>query len=305
MPVLGRDVEAWRRALRRIEDLGYHGVSVSDHVIGGWSMDALTVLAAAAMATTRLRLRTLVLANDYRHPVLLHRAVASIDVLSGGRMELGLGTGWWAEEYAALGVPLDPPSARVARLDEAIDLLRGLFAGTPVDHEGEAYTVRGVTGLPAPVQRPHPPIQVGGGSRNILRLAARKADIVGILPSRGQDAHIPLEGLGAEAQAARTRTIRDAATLAGRDPDAVPVQASLLGFALELPGGRRQGASSVLPPGAMDDPGVLDGPWVITGDEDEAVARFLAWREAYGFSDIHVGSDAEAFAGVVERLAGR
>jgi len=98
MPVITPDVAAWRRKLERIEDLGYHGVSVSDHVIGGWSMDVLVALTAAAMATTRLHLRSVVLANDYRHPVLLHRAVASLDVLSGGRVELGMRTGWLPAE---------------------------------------------------------------------------------------------------------------------------------------------------------------------------------------------------------------
>jgi probable F420-dependent oxidoreductase len=302
MPVLGRDVGAWRDALARIEGLGYHAVSISDHVIGGWSMDALTALAAAAMVTTRLRLRTQVLANDYRHPVLVHRAAASIDVLSGGRLELGLGTGWWRAEYAALGLDLDAPAVRVARLAETLDLLDGLFAGGPVDHAGPAYRVRGVTGLPAPVQVPRPPILVGGGSPGILRLAARRADIVGILPTRGPEGTVPMDGLHPAAQAARTRLVREAAIAAGRDPARIPLQASVLGFVLDLPGGRRQGASSILPPGALDDPGALAGPFLVRGDEDAAAERIVAWRDAYGISDIHVGSDAVAFGGIVERL---
>jgi probable F420-dependent oxidoreductase len=305
MPVLGRDVGAWRAALGRIEGQGFHAVSVSDHVINGWSMDALTALAAAAMATTRLRLRTLVLANDYRHPVLLHRAIASIDVLSGGRMELGMGTGWLPAEYDALGLVLDPPPLRVARLAEALDIFDALFAGGPVEYHGSSYSVRNLVGLPETVQRPRPTLLVGGGSPGILRLAARRADIVGILPTRGPDARIPLYALTDAAQDARTQIVRDAATAAGRDPDTIPLQASILGFRLERPGGRREGASSVLAPGALDDMGARGGPFLLVGDADEAAERLVHLRERFGISDIHLGSDPEVFAGVVERLAGR
>jgi probable F420-dependent oxidoreductase len=306
LPVIGPDVAGWRRQLERIEDLGYHAVSVSDHVIGGWSMDVLIAMTAAAMATTRLRIRSLVVANDYRHPVFVHRSIASMDVLSGGRIELGLGTGWWPAEYAALGLALDPPAVRVARLAEALDIIEGLFAGGPVDHEGAAYRMHGVEGRPQPVQRPRPPILVGGGSRGILELAARRADIVGVLPTRGADARVPVELLTPEANARRVAIVREAAAAAGRDPGGIPIQLSILASEVVGPDGtRRRTVSSLVPEAVVDTSRDRELPGVVAGDVDEACAMLREWRDRYGYSDVHVGADAEAFGPVVERLAGR
>jgi probable F420-dependent oxidoreductase len=305
MPVITPDVRAWRRALERIEDLGYHGVSVSDHVVGGWSMDVLVAMTAAAMATSRLHVRSVVLANDYRHPVLVHRAVASLDVLSGGRVELGLGTGWLPAEYQALGLRLDPPSVRVSRLEEALDIIEGLFAGT-VDLEGQAYQVRGVEGLPRPVSVPRPPIMIAGGAPRVLRLAGRRADIAAVLPVRAADGRIAASELEPEAHDRRARLVREGAESAGRDARAIPVHVNLLGFDLAGADGRRhRGASSILAPGTTEAAAGRDVPMLVEGDADEVAGRLVAWRERYGFSDIAVGSDAEAFAGVVARLAGR
>lgn len=306
LPVIGPDMGAWRRRVERIEDLGYHAVSVSDHVIGGWSMDVLIAMTAAALATTRLRVRSLVVANDYRHPVLVHRAIASMDVLSGGRVELGIGTGWWAEEYAALGLTLDPPAVRVARLEESIDIIEGLFGGEPVDHDGTSYQVRGLVGRPAPIQQPRPPILIGGGSRGILELAARRADIIGVFPSRGPDAKIPTDALGPRANEQRMDIVRDAARAAGRDPDRLPVELSILASELAAPDGtRKRTVSSVVTEAVIDDARGGEMPGVLVGDVDEACARLLAWRARYGYSDVHVGSDPEIFAPIVARLAGR
>src|SRR5262245_26137152 len=134
---------------------------------------------AAAAATTTLRIGSNVFANDFRHPVMLGREAAAIDVFSNGRLIFGLGTGFYHGDYEQSGIPLDPPGVRVKRLEEAIQILKGIFATAPFSFTGKHYTIRDVSLTPAPVQKPHPPILVGGGSPRILALAAREADIVG------------------------------------------------------------------------------------------------------------------------------
>ena len=162
---------------RSAEALGYATFLVADHV--HLSLAPIAALTAAAEATSTLRVGSYVFANDFRHPVLLAREAATIDVLSGGRLELGLGTGFWHADYEQLGLPLDPPGVRVARLGEALQILKGALAGEePFSFSGAHYAVKDLVFRPQPVQRPRPPIAVGGGSRRLLALAAREADIV-------------------------------------------------------------------------------------------------------------------------------
>src|SRR5712691_12568439 len=133
MPRLAEGVAVWQSALHRVEDRGYSTIAISDHFTQGWAMEPLVTLAAAAAETERVRLLTLVLGNDYRHPVLVHKAAATIDVLSGGRLELGLGAGWMRSEYEAAGLVYEPPRTRRERLEEAIEVIRGLFGANPLD----------------------------------------------------------------------------------------------------------------------------------------------------------------------------
>ena len=151
----------WRELARRLEGTGYATLTVADHLDAEWA--PVPALVGAAEATTTLRIGTLVLCNDYRHPVMTAKEAASIDVLSGGRLELGLGAGWMASDYEQAGIALDRPGTRIARLGEAIAVVRGLFADGPLDFTGEHYTVRGLEGMPKPVQRPGPPLLLGAG----------------------------------------------------------------------------------------------------------------------------------------------
>src|SRR6266481_3142169 len=132
MPRLADGVAAWQSALRRIEDRGYSTIAISDHFTQGWAMEPLVTLAAAAAETERVRLLTLVLGNDYRHPVLVHKAAATIDVISGGRLELGLGAGWMRAEYEAAGLAYDEPKTRRERLEESVAVIKGLFGADPL-----------------------------------------------------------------------------------------------------------------------------------------------------------------------------
>src|SRR6266545_4768370 len=152
----------WRDVARRAEDLGYDVLLVTDHM--GPQLAPIPALMAAADATTRLRVGSFVLANDYRNPVMLAKEVATIDVLSGGRVEVGIGAGWSTRDYRELGIPYDAPAVRVSRLEESVALLKRLLSEESVDHVGDHYSVRGARVLPRPMQRPHPPLMIGGGA---------------------------------------------------------------------------------------------------------------------------------------------
>ena len=181
MPILGPDVGVWTASLRRIEDLGFGTVAISEHLTHGWSMEPIATLAAAAISTSRLRLLSLVLVNDFRHPVMLHKAMATIDVLSGGRLDLGLGAGWLREDYDAAGLVFDPPSVRVDRLAEAIVILDGLFGPEPFTFDGHHDPVTALDGSPKPVQlAATATLHRRRRPSRILALAGRSADIVGI-----------------------------------------------------------------------------------------------------------------------------
>ena len=300
------DIADWASRVQRIEALGYGAVSISDHLSGGWSMDVFVSLAAAATATTRLRLLSLVLANDYRHPALVHRAVAAIDVLSRGRAEIGIGTGWVAAEYEALGLQFDRPEVRVERLAESVELILALFGPEPVTRDGVHYRIRGLAGAPRPVQLPHPPLLIGGGAPRLLALAGRVADIAGIYPPRDAAGRVSPATLSPESTARRTRSVLAAAETAGRPPGSVRLQLSILAYDLTQGDGTRAAAmSSIADADLIGAARQGDLCGVLVGTIDEARDRLVEWRERYGFSEIHIGSDAEAFAPIVEQLAGR
>ncbi|HET7094227.1 MAG TPA: LLM class flavin-dependent oxidoreductase, partial [Thermomicrobiales bacterium] len=159
---------AWLERARRAETLGYDTFLIRDHLVSDYFGDQLAplpALMAAAMATTTLRVGTMVLDNDFCHPAMLAKEAATIDFLSGGRLELGLGAGWLKREYDAAGFPYHPPGVRIERLEESIAVLKGLFAAEPFGFSSRHYQIDGLDGFPKPVQRPHPPLLIGGGRR--------------------------------------------------------------------------------------------------------------------------------------------
>lgn len=180
-----RTREAWLEKARRVEQLGYSTLLVRDHFVAGPFGDQfapLSALMAAAMVTSTLRIGSMVFDNDYRHPVVLGKEVATLDVLSGGRFEFGLGAGWMDSEYEQAGLSFEASGIRISRLEEALSIFKGLFADEPLTFAGKHYTISGLQSFPKPLQRPHPPILIGAGGRRMLALAAREADIVGIMP---------------------------------------------------------------------------------------------------------------------------
>jgi probable F420-dependent oxidoreductase len=206
----------WADHVRRVEQAGVDTLLIRDHLETGPFGPQLAPLAAAAAAaacTTGLRVGTMVLSNDYRHPALVAHEAATIDLVSGGRFELGLGAGWLAPEYRQMGIPFEPAGTRIARLEEAVQVITGLLAGQTVTFHGAHYTI-GSLALPvAPVQRPRPPLMIGGGGPKMLTLAARYADIAGILPApirTGQDGDDPADR-GPAALAAKLAVLKAAA----------------------------------------------------------------------------------------------
>jgi len=171
----------WAALARKAEDLGYSTLFLPDHF--GDQLAPVPAMQAAADATTDLRVGCLVFDNDYKHPVVLAKEVATIDVLSGGRVELGIGAGWMNSDYEQSGIQHDRAGVRIDRMEEGIAVLKGLFADGPYSFEGDHYRIAGMDGLPKPVQRPHPPLLIGGGGKRVLTIAGREADIVGINPS--------------------------------------------------------------------------------------------------------------------------
>jgi probable F420-dependent oxidoreductase len=299
--------EAWVATARQAEQLGYSTLFIRDHFIPepfGDQLAPLIALMAAADATWTLRIGSLVLDNDYRHPVMLAKEAATLDVLSHGRFELGLGAGWARTEYQQAGMAFDPPGVRVSRLEEAVRVIKGLFAQEPLTFSGAHYAIDRLNGYPKPVQRPHPPILIGASGRRMLALAAREADIIGILNgdySSGIEIDDPLKR-SPEATAEKIRWIRQAA---GERFDRVELSMVISPI---LTSDRRQGAErcarqhgwDTIPPG-----GVLEMPSIFIGSAEQIGEQLEERRARYGFS-YYIVSDAgmEAFAPIVARLAG-
>jgi probable F420-dependent oxidoreductase len=204
---------AWIAHVRQIEAFGYSTLLIRDHFAPDYFGDQfapIAALTAAACATNSLRVGTLVFDNDYRHPVMLAKEAATLDLLSGGRLELGLGAGWLQSEYNQAGMAYDPPAVRIQRLSEAITVLKGLFAELPLTFAGAHYTINELNGFPKPAQRPHPPILIGGGGpKRTPELTARFASEHNVF---GGDHTVFSE---------RRRRVTEACERIGRDPATV------------------------------------------------------------------------------------
>src|SRR5256885_3514092 len=173
----GRD--EWVRTARQAEDRGFSTLTVADHLVDG-CIAPFAALGVAAAVTSVLRIGTLVLNNDLRHPVVVAREVLALDSLSGGRAELGIGAGHSFPEYESVGIRFDDASTRVSRLSEAVEVLDGLLRGREVTFSGDFYRLKGHRAWPPPTQQPRPRILVGGNARRLLRVAATHADTVGL-----------------------------------------------------------------------------------------------------------------------------
>ncbi|GAA2589471.1 TIGR03621 family F420-dependent LLM class oxidoreductase [Actinomadura fulvescens] len=286
---------AWAEKARRLEDSGFGALLVPDHLVGP-RFAPVAAMTAAACATSRLTVGTLVFANDFRHPAVLAKEAATVDVLSGGRLELGIGTGWMAHDYHRAGLTLDPPAVRVDRLTEAIDVLKGLWRGGPFSYEGRHYRIDGLEQEPVPVQRPGPRLMLGGGGPRMLRLAAREADIVNLtMRVRADGAGPDTADGGPDAFRRKIEIIR--AEAGDRD---VELGTSILSVGREAGPGAPAGWSAAAP-GAQ-----AGTPQVLTGDTAKICDDLRRWREELGLTYfvLHHESDLAAFTPAVSALAG-
>jgi probable F420-dependent oxidoreductase len=293
--------DEWSAKARRVEELGYSTLCVPDHFDD--QLAPLPALMAAAAATTTLRVGTLVLDNDYRHPLLTAKEAATVDLLSGGRLELGMGAGWMRSDYEHSGIALDPPAVRIDRLEEGVAVVKGLLAGGKFSFCGRHYTVAGLPGTPLPAQRPHPPILIGGGGRRILALAGREADIVSVnfdLSSGTIGTH-----LGATATAGATAEkvgwVRDAAGARFDD-----IELSHTAYLSMVTDDRDAVAAGLGSGFGLDGEQVVAMPNFLIGTVTQIADELERRRDELGFSYVVVGGECqEAMAPVVARLAGR
>ncbi len=292
--------DEWITLARRAEDLGYCSLFLPDHF--GDQLAPVPAMMAAADATTDLRVGCLVFDNDYKHPVVLAKEMATIDVLSGGRVEFGLGAGWMNTDYEQSGIPHDPAGVRIERMTEAIEVFRGLWGDGPFSFEGKHYTITGLDGLPKPVQKPGPPLLIGGGAPKVLGIAARHADIIGVNPSL--PAGKITADAGKDAVAARVDEkvgwIKDAA--GDRFDD---LELNILVFFGMISDDRAGMAEGLAGAFGITPAEVLDLPYAWFGTVEEIADQLRAARERWGTSYFVLQSGAmEAMAPVVSVLTG-
>ncbi|MFN7149059.1 MAG: TIGR03621 family F420-dependent LLM class oxidoreductase [Microthrixaceae bacterium] len=289
-----------RPLARKAEDLGVAVLTVADHLDD--QLAPIAALMAVADATATLRVGSLVFANDYRHPVVLAKEAATVDVLSGGRLEFGLGAGWMAHDYHSAGMPMDRPGVRIERMQEALGIILGLWADGPVDHDGRHYRIDGLEGQPKPLQRPRPPVVIGGGGPRVLALAGRHADIVGLNPTLTAGVIDANAGPSATAEAteAKIAIVREAA---GDRFDQIELQARIH---LAIVSDDRQSMFDLFADGfGLTPDQARHSPHALCGTVDQIVDDLVERRERFGISTIGLSASAlDDMAPVIAGLAG-
>ena len=305
--------EDWRDQARRAEDLGYSTFHTADHTIGsGPALDptnhgvqdlaAVPAVMAAAAVTSTISVGCRVFCTDYRNPVIFAKELASLDVLSDGRLEVGIGCGWLANEYEAIGIDFDRAGIRIDRMEETIEVIRACFADGQVDVTGDHVHAVGFEGVPKPTAAGGPPIMIGGGSPRVLGIAGREADIVS-LNFDNRSGRLGPEGVGsgsADHTAEKIGWIRDGAGDRFEDLELeiaayFTVVTDDRAAAMEMMAGRM-----------ATEPDMLDDhPHTLIGSVAAICEQLEARREAYGISYVTVSSRTAAdFAPVVARLTG-
>jgi probable F420-dependent oxidoreductase len=291
---------AWQEKARQIEAAGFSTILLTDH-LGDDRLAPLPALVSAAEAAPSLRLGTIVLNNDLRHPTVLAKDVATVDILSDGRVELGLGAGWEHEDYTRAGLPYDRAGVRIARLEESLEILDALFTGETVSYTGEHYQITDLPAVPKPVQQPRVPFLVGGGGKRLLGVAARRADIVGIhvrarIDGTGQDWSSAL----IEDVEQKVGWVREAA---GERFEQLELCQNL--FAVIVTDDQRAVAEQMTGRFGLGVGAILASPYFLIGSVDQIVDKLRVNRERFGISYI-IAPDVffDALTPIVARLAG-
>jgi probable F420-dependent oxidoreductase len=292
--------DAWRDLARKCEDMGYSTLYVPDHLDDQWA--PMIACAVAAEATTTLRVGTLVLDNDFRHPVLAAREAATLDVVTGGRFEFGVGAGWLTADYDQSGIPMDRPGVRIARLAESLEIMRSLWQTGTATFDGEHYQVPGAKGFPAPVTPGGPPLVIGGGGRRVLTLAGRYADVVSIVPNLSAGyigPEVAAEGV-LERYHERVRWARDAAGDRAGD-----LELQCWTAAVQVVPNADEVVASLAPVFDLTPEQLRAAPLALIGSAPEIAETLRKRREELGFSYIVVHEpEMDALAPVIAELAG-
>ncbi len=290
----------WVDTARKAESLGYSALLMPDHF--GNQLAPIAALSTAAAVTESLRVGTLVFANDFRHPSVLAKEAATLDLLSDGRLEVGVGAGWMTDDYSSTGIAHDRAGIRIDRMIESIEVLRGLWGDGEFSFDGDHYTITNMDGLPKPVQDGGPPLVVGGGGKRVLSTAARLADIVGVNPNVGEGVVGPeaIASMSADATEEKLGWVRDAA--GDRFAD---IEISILKFVTIVTDAREAVAEKVGGGMGMDAETILASPHTMVGSAEQIAEELVEQRERWQGSYVTVQSDAlESFAPVVAALAG-
>jgi probable F420-dependent oxidoreductase len=303
----------WTDIARRAEDLGYSTLFTTDHYFGPGAISdssghravdvapiAATMMAAAATNTLRVGCR--VSCVDYHNPVVLAKELATIDLLSDGRLEAGLGAGWVAAEYEGLGLAMDRPGVRIARLAEVVGLLKAHWSGDDIDIDGTYVHAHGFAGRPLPVQKPHPPIFIGGGSPKILRLAGELADIVSL---NFNNAAGKL-GSGSVASATLSATLEKLEWVrAGAGARYDDIELEVAAYFVAVQDDPSAAVEAMAARFGVSTEELLEHPHALLGSVDAICERLQRRRDELGISYINVAQrNMDAFAPVVARLAG-
>ena len=303
----------WRDRARRVEDLGYSALHLADHILGPGpalersnhpvqNLAAVPAMCFAAAATSELKIGCRVFCIDYRLPVMLIKEALTIDLLSEGRLELGLGAGWLADEYRAIGLQQDLPGRRIQRLENAIAAFRQFAADETVDIANEDVNWSEFAGLPKAAQRPLPPLMIGGGARRILGLAGREADIVS-LNFNNRSGMIGPDGVNLSTAEETSKKIDWIRAGAGDRFEALELEiGAYFTVVQENPGPVITQMAAMF---GLSEEAMQSHPHALFGGVDAIVDELERRREAFGISYVTVGDQAmEAFAPVVKRLAG-
>ncbi|MCX6533166.1 MAG: TIGR03621 family F420-dependent LLM class oxidoreductase [Actinobacteria bacterium] len=291
----------WLDIARRTEDQGYSCLTMPDHY--DEQMAPVPALMTAANVTTTLRIGALVWDNDYKHPAVLAKELATMDVLCDGRLELGIGAGWMISDYEQMGIPYDSAKIRIDRFVEGIKVIKGAMAQGPFSFSGEHYTITGYNGTPKPIQAPCPPILIGGGGKRVLSIAAREADIIGINATMsagvvGADTFLTMT---AQAVDEKVDIVRVAAGARLADIE-MNVRAFLVNITDDAAGAAADIAAMI----GVEPRMVEETPFALVGPPSKLIEDLLARRERWGFSYIIVGAeDIDSFAPVVSALNGK
>lgn len=289
--------------VRRAASSGFSVVTGPDHV-GSRLAAVLPMLTVASEVSSRIRVSPMVLANDFRHPAVLAKETATMDILSEGRFELAIGTGWIQHQYEAAGVQYDPPGTRVDRLEEAITVIKGCWSGEPFSFEGDHYHVTDIT-CPRPFQRPHPPILIAGGGPRMLRIAGREADIVSIAPlSPGSSTFDRFEHdltTSGDRVANQLEWIRQ-----GAGPRFDDIELSVFAHHVAVTDNAEQARQDLAAETGTPYDDVASSPHVLIGSTSAVVESLLERRERHGISYVVFDSaDLSAIEPVVAKLVGQ